>query len=430
MDSIEFDYTNVSRFIEDEEIVLQREIGEKVFSSLLKGEVKGSEFLGWLEQPSRVTAEEQQQMEQAAEALNNRTEVTVVIGIGGSYLGAKSVIEALAGTFDTRKIIFAGHHLSSDYYYDLGEYLKDKEFGICVVSKSGTTTETVVAFRLLRKILEQQKGKEEARRRVVVITDKEKGELIKLAKSEGYATFFIPEDVGGRFSVLTPVALFPIALAGFDIRAFVEGALYMQKELLQNRGAKALDYAAVRNALYRKGYTIEMMVNYHPKLLHLSEWWKQLYGESEGKEHEGIFPAAVSFTTDLHSMGQFIQEGPRNLFETVVSIEKEAHPMVVPEEEHGLDKFDFLTGKRIEEINKIAEQGTCLAHVGGGVPNTRIILPELSEYYLGQLYYFFELACALSAGILGMNAFDQPGVEAYKREMFRLLRHDRQEENT
>lgn len=317
--------------------------------------------------------------------------------------------------------MFAGNNVSEDYLYELQRYIEHKRFGICVISKSGTTTEPAVAFRLLKEQLERQVGKEAARELIVAITDKEKGALRTLADREGYETFIIPDNVGGRYSVLTPVGLLPVALAGFDIRGLVRGAVDMRARCEEKNADLPMDYASVRNALYKAGFTIEITVNYNPKLHYVGEWWKQLYGESEGKENKGIFPASVDFTTDLHSMGQYIQQGRRDLFETVISVERPRYELVVPEDAENLDKLNFLAGKRIDEVNKMAELGTRMAHVDGGVPNLRVVMPELSEYYLGQLFYFYEMACAISGGLLGVNAFDQPGVEAYKKNMFRLL---------
>jgi glucose-6-phosphate isomerase len=311
--------------------------------------------------------------------------------------------------------------MAEDYYYELLNYLSDKEFGICVISKSGTTTETAIAFRLLKETLEKKVGEEEAAKRIVAITDGTKGVLKILANQEGYKTFVIPENVGGRYSVLTPVGLLPIAIAGFSVRDLVEGALAMYRFCLANESNLAVEYAVARIALYQKGYGIELLANYNPKLHYITEWWKQLFGESEGKEHKGIFPAGVDFTTDLHSMGQYIQEGVRMLMETVISVEEPNHQVVIPLDSANLDKLNFLAGKRVDEVNKMAELGTRLAHVDGGVPNMRISLPVLNAYYIGQLLYFFELACGISGSMLEVNPFDQPGVEAYKDNMFALL---------
>ncbi len=356
----------------------------------------------------------------------------VVAGIGGSYLGARAVIEALQNSFQwlTNKgkdpnILFAGNNIGEDYLYELCEYLKDKNFGVINISKSGTTTETALAFRLLRKQCEDQRGKETARKVIVAITDAKKGAARITADKEGYKSFVIPDNVGGRFSVLTPVGLLPIACAGFDIRQLVAGAKSMEEATKSSIDIKeniSAQYAAVRNALYQQaGKKIEILANFQPKLHFMAEWWKQLYGESEGKENKGIFPAAVDFTTDLHSMGQWIQEGERTIFETVISVEETNHKVLFPHDDENLDGLNFLEGKRVDEVNKMAELGTQLAHVDGGVPNIRIVMPKINEYYIGQLIYFFEKACGISGNILGVNAFNQPGVEAYKKNMFALL---------
>ena len=356
----------------------------------------------------------------------------MVAGIGGSYLGARAVIEALGNSFSwltgdkkNPTIVFAGNNIGEDYLYELTEYLKDKKFGVINISKSGTTTETALTFRLLKKQCETQRGKDEARDVIVAITDAVKGAARAAATKEGYKTFVIPDNVGGRFSVLTPVGLLPIAIAGFNIKALIQGAADIENatgtDVPFEENPAAL-YAAVRNALYAQaGKKIEIMVNYQPKLHFMSEWWKQLYGESEGKDGKGIFPASCDFTTDLHSMGQWIQQGERSIFETVLSIEKTNHEVLFPNDEENLDGLNFLAGKRVDEVNKMAELGTRLAHVDGGVPNIRLSVPELNEYYIGQLIYFFEIACGISGNVLGVNPFNQPGVEAYKKNMFALL---------
>jgi len=363
-----------------------------------------------------------------------------MIGIGGSYLGAKAVIDALSNSFEWLQpkyksplIVFAGHNICEDYLYELQELLKNKKFGIICISKSGTTTEPALAFRLLKTQLEEQQGKKEAQKLIIAITDKSKGALRKLAEQEGYKTFVIPDDVGGRFSVLTPVGLLPIAVAGFNIRQLIAGAAQMEKicDIDVPFGENpATHYAVVRNELYKMGKKIEILVNYHPKLHYISEWWKQLYGESEGKENKGIFPAAVDFTTDLHSMGQWIQEGERIIFETVISIKEPNYLKIFPYDKDNLDGLNFLAGKRIDEVNKMAELGTLIAHVDGDVPNIKIEIPKLNEYYLGELIYFFEKACGISGYLLGVNPFDQPGVEAYKKNMFALLGKPGYEEQT
>ncbi|MDR0544832.1 MAG: glucose-6-phosphate isomerase [Odoribacteraceae bacterium] len=425
MKQLTVDTTGASEFTSPAEIAELKQKAIEALNALLDGAVPGNEFLGWLRLPSSVSPEEIEQIQRAANDLRQRVEVVVVIGIGGSYLGAKAVIEALSGSFDALeqppKVIFAGHHLGEEYHVELQRYLQHRSFGICVISKSGTTTEPAIAFRVLRALLEQQVGKREAARRVIAITDERRGALRQLADKEGYQTFPIPDNVGGRYSVLTPVGLLPVALAGFDVSELVKGAAAIQQRSLQLADASAIDYAVARNALYRKGYTTEITVNYNPRLHYLVEWWKQLYGESEGKQHLGIFPAGANFSTDLHSLGQFIQEGPRTLFETVISVEQTAYPLVVPRDPLDLDNLNFLAGKQLDQINKMAEQGTRAAHLAGGVPNLRLLLPALTGYHLGELLYFYQLACGISAGILGVNAFDQPGVEAYKKNMFALL---------
>ena len=404
---------------------------KKGFELLHNGNGPGNDFLGWLHLPSSITEADLKDIEDTAAVLRSTCEIVVVIGIGGSYLGTKAVLEALNNSFDwlqkDRKnpvIVYAGHTIGEDYLYELAEILKDKQFGIINISKSGTTTEPALAFRMLKKQLEDAVGKAEAKSRIVAITDKAHGALRTLANQEGYKTFVIPDNVGGRFSVLTPVGLLPIAVAGISIRELVAGAVSMEKATdisVPFAENPAAIYAATRNALYESGKKIELLANFHPKLHYIGEWWKQLYGESEGKENKGIYPASVDFTTDLHSMGQWIQEGERTIFETVISIENPDRNMLVPSDEADLDGLNFLAGKRVDEVNKMAELGTQLAHVDGGVPNLKITMPELSPYYIGQLFYFFEKACGVSGYVLGVNPFDQPGVEAYKKNMFALL---------
>jgi glucose-6-phosphate isomerase len=395
------------------------------------GSGAGNDFLGWLHLPSSVAEAELEDIEHTAGLLRSKCEIIVVIGIGGSYLGTKAALEALNHSFDfllkdrrNPVILYAGHHISEDCLFELGEILKGKSFGLISISKSGTTTEPALAFRILKKQLEEAVGREEARRRIVAVTDAGKGALRTLAGQEGYKTFVIPDNVGGRFSVLTPVGLLPIAAGGVSIRRLLSGAVDMEKatgkDIPFSQNIAAL-YAATRNELYRKGKKIEILANFHPKLHYIAEWWKQLYGESEGKENKGLFPASVDLTTDLHSMGQWIQEGERSIFETVLSVEKPAQKVVIPTDEANLDGLNFLAGKRVDEVNRMAELGTSLAHVDGGVPNIRITLPEMNAYYIGQLFYFFEKACGISGYLLGVNPFDQPGVEAYKKNMFALL---------
>jgi glucose-6-phosphate isomerase len=400
-------------------------------AALHNGTGKGSDFLGWLNLPTSIDEAHLADVENTAKILRDNCEIVVVIGIGGSYLGAKAVIDALSNSFDwlqtertSPAVVYAGQNIGEDYLYELQELLKNKKFGIISISKSGTTTEPALAFRLLKTQLEEQQGKEAAKNLIVCVTDKARGALRTLATQEGYKTYVIEDNIGGRYSVLSPVGLLPIAVAGFDIRKLVEGAVTMEKlcgEDVSFEENPAAQYAAVRNELYKSGKTTEILVNFHPKLHYIGEWWKQLYGESEGKENKGIFPAAVDFTTDLHSMGQWIQEGERNIFETVISVNEPNHTKIFPHDEANLDGLNFLSGKRVDEVNKMAELGIMIAHVDGGVPNLKIELPKLNEYYLGELLYFFEKACGISGYVLGVNPFDQPGVEAYKKNMFALL---------
>ncbi|MDE6268366.1 MAG: glucose-6-phosphate isomerase [Muribaculaceae bacterium] len=405
---------------------------DAALDKLNNGTGAGNDFLGWVNLPSTMGINLIKDIEDTAEQLRKDCEVVVAIGIGGSYLGAKAVIEALSNSFDkNQKVIFAGQNIGEDYLHELQAYLADKKFGIIVISKSGTTTEPAIAFRLLKEQLEKQLGKAEASKRIVAITDAKKGALRQLATEEGYKTFVIDDNVGGRFSVLTPVGLLPIAVAGFDIKALVEGAKNME-EFTRNAGEynTAELYAMTRNALYRAGKKIEILVNYNPKLHYLAEWWKQLYGESEGKDGKGIFPAAVDNSTDLHSMGQWIQEGERTIFETVISVEAPNNTVVIPTDEANLDGLNYIAGKRVDEVNKMAELGTRIAHIDGNVPNLRITIPALTEGYLGEILYFFEKACGISGYMLDVNPFNQPGVEAYKRNMFALLAKPGYEEAT
>ena len=398
--------------------------------ALEDGTCAGNDFLGWLHLPSSITPAFIDEINATAQTLRENCDAIVVAGIGGSYLGARAVIEALGNTFAWLRqdngpvILFAGNNIGEDYLAELCDYLSTRRFGIINISKSGTTTETALAFRLLRAQCEAQRGKEEARRVIVAITDAKKGAARVTADKEGYKSFIIPDNVGGRFSVLTPVGLLPIACAGFDIAALVKGAADMEKASGTDVAYEdniAMQYAAMRNALYQAGKKIEILANYQPKLHSMNEWWKQLYGESEGKDGKGIFPAAVDLTTDLHSMGQWIQAGERTIFETVISVEQPEHHVLFPHDDENLDGLNFLEGKRVDEVNKNAEAGTRLAHIDGGVPNLRIVMPRLDAYHLGQLIYFFEVGCGMSGLLLGVNPFDQPGVEAYKKNMFALL---------
>ena len=428
---IKIDISQILDFIPKGGIgALESDVKESILK-LENGSGAGNDFIGWMNLASKTESGLIDAIEDTAKVLRDNCEVVVVAGIGGSYLGSRAVIEALSNSFsqliqDKRnpQILFAGHNISEDYLYELTEYLKGKKFGIINISKSGTTTETALAFRLLKKQCEDQFGKDTARKVIVAITDAKRGAARVCADKEGYRSFIIPDNVGGRFSVLTPVGLLPIAVAGFDIRQLIKGAADMEalttsKVTLADNPAAM--YAAARNALYRNGKKIEILANFQPKLHYLSEWWKQLYGESEGKENKGIFPASVDFSTDLHSMGQWIQEGERTIFETVISVDKVQHSVLVPADDENLDGLNYMAGKHVDEVNKMAELGTKLAHVDGGVPNIRIVVPELNEYWIGQLIYMFEKGCGISGYVLGVNPFNQPGVEAYKKNMFALL---------
>jgi len=431
MSNIRLDISKAACFLEAGAVEAFEPQVKAAQKALEEGTCPGNDFLGWLHLPSSITPAFLDELQACANVLRENCEAIVVAGIGGSYLGARAVIEALSNSFawlvkDKKNptILFAGNNIGEDYLFELTAYLKDKKFGVINISKSGTTTETALTFRLLKKQCEAQRGKAEAKKVIVAITDAKRGAARTCADKEGYTSFIIPDNVGGRFSVLTPVGLLPIACAGFDIKQLVGGAQDMEKACGKDvpfAENPAAQYAAVRNGLYQKGKKIEIMVNYQPKLHFFSEWWKQLYGESEGKDNKGIFPASVDFTTDLHSMGQWIQEGERTIFETVISIEEPEKKLLFPEDEENLDGLNFLAGKRVDEVNKMAELGTRLAHVDGGVPNMRISVPKLNEYYIGQLIYFFEIACGISGNVLGVNPFNQPGVEAYKKNMFALL---------
>ena len=391
--------------------------------TLESGSGAGNDFLGWLHLPTSIDEQQLQAIESSAQQLRSECEYVITIGIGGSYLGAKAVIEALSDHFaayktgNGPKVLFAGNNIGEDYLYDLMDLVRGHKFGIIVISKSGTTTEPAIAFRLFKEMLEKQEGKEFAQRNIIAVTDARRGALRGLATQEGYATYVIPDNVGGRFSVLTPVGLLPIAVAGFNVRDLVAGAVEME----QNGDEQVINYAIARNALYQNGKKIEILANFTPRLHFLAEWWKQLYGESEGKDHKGIFPASVDFTTDLHSMGQMIQDGERTIFETVLSVGDQQHEVIIPNDDEDLDGLNYIAGKNVDYVNKMAELGTRLAHVDGGVPNLLITMPAVNERYLGQLIYFFEKACGVSGYMLGVNPFDQPGVEAYKKNMFALL---------
>ena len=408
-----------------------------IYETIYKKTGAGNDFLGWVNLPSEIDESLLADIEKTAADLRKKSEIFVVIGIGGSYLGARAVIEALQNHFapltgEKPLAVYAGHNMSEDYLHDLMAILDKKDYSLAVISKSGTTTEPAIAFRILKQHIINKYGEAEAASRIVAITDKARGALKQLANVKGYKTYIVPDDVGGRFSVLTPVGLLPIAVAGIDIRALVKGAIEMEKQCKANptKDNPISQYAVVRQVLYAQGLTNEIMVNYEPRLVYFSEWWKQLYGESHGKQHKGIFPASVTFSTDLHSMGQYIQDGLRNLFETVISVENSNHELRIPKENDDLDQLNYIAGKRISEVNHKAELGTVLAHEDGGVPNIRIVIPEVSAKVLGELIYFFEMACAVSGYMLDVNPFDQPGVEAYKKNMFALLGKKGFEEQT
>jgi len=432
LSKLRFDYSNALAFARQHEIDNLAPYVKLAHDQLHDKTGAGSDYLGWIDLPVNYDKEEFARIKEAAKRIQSDSEVLVVIGIGGSYLGARAAIEMLSHSFynvlpkekrGTPQIFFAGNNISSTYTKHLIELIGDRDFSVNVISKSGTTTEPAIAFRIFKELLENKYGKEGAKKRIYATTDKAKGALKTVADSEGYETFVIPDDVGGRYSVLTAVGLLPIAVAGIDIDAMMLGAAdasreYANPNLSENA---SYQYAAVRNALYRKGKTTEILVNYEPSLHFFSEWWKQLYGESEGKDHKGIYPASVDFSTDLHSMGQFIQEGTRNLFETVLQVDKSAEEIVIGEDKDNLDGLNFLAGKTVDFVNKKAFEGTLLAHTDGGVPNLVVTIPEISPYWFGYLVYFFEKACGISGYLLGVNPFDQPGVEAYKKNMFALL---------
>ena len=432
MESIKLDITKAAQFLNPGAVEAYAPQVAAAQEALEKATCPGNDFLGWLHLPSDIAPELLAEIQTVANTLRSKCEVVVIVGIGGSYLGARAVIEALGNSFawlvndkQNPTILFAGNNIGEDYLAELTEYLSDKKFGVINISKSGTTTETALTFRLLKKQCEAQRGKEMAKDVIVAITDAHKGAARAAATKEGYKTFVIPDNVGGRFSVLTPVGLLPIAVAGFNVEKLVEGARDMEKQTSTDvpfANNIAARYAAVRQALYSQaGKKIEIVANFQPKLHFMAEWWKQLYGESEGKDKKGIFPAACDFTTDLHSMGQWIQDGERSIFETVISVEEPNRRLLFPHDDENLDGLNFLEGKRVDEVNKMAELGTRLAHVDGGVPNIRISVPALNEYYLGQLIYFFEKACGISGLMEEVNPFNQPGVEAYKKNMFALL---------
>ena len=428
---IKVDISQILGFVPENEVMAFEPQVKDAISKLENGTGAGNDYIGWMDLASRTPAGLIDEIMAEAAVLRENCDTVVVAGIGGSYLGARAVIEAFQNSFSQLRndghnptILFAGHNISEDYLYELTEYLTGRRFGVFNISKSGTTTETALAFRLLKKKCEDERGLDMARKVIVAITDAKKGAARRLADEQGYRSFVIPDNVGGRYSVLTPVGLLPIAVAGYDIAALVRGAADMESltagsvPFAQNPSAL---YASARNALYRNGKKIEILVNFQPKLHFFSEWWKQLYGESEGKDGKGIYPSSVDFSTDLHSMGQWIQQGERSIFETVISVDSVSHSLLVPEDADNLDGLNYLAGKHVDQVNKMAELGTRLAHVDGGVPNIRITVPKLDEYWLGQLIYFFEKACGISGYLLGVNPFNQPGVEAYKKNMFALL---------
>ncbi len=431
MNTLQLDLSGIFSTISPEAVEAWASKSNTFQQALHQGTGLGSDFLGWINLPEEITDAQLTDLEATAKKLQASCDYVISIGIGGSYLGARAVIEALTPSFEVYQskhnapqVIFAGHNIGEDYLSELIAFLRDKRFGIINISKSGTTTEPAIAFRLLKALLEEQVGRAEARERIVAITDKSRGALRTLADKEGYKTFIIPDDIGGRFSVLTPVGLLPIAVAGFDIRELVRGAREMKAlvspEVPFDQNPAAL-YAAARNSLYQAGKKIEILGNFHPRLHYIGEWWKQLYGESEGKDGKGIFNASVDFSADLHSMGQWIQEGKRNIFETIISVERPDHELRIQSDTENLDGLNYLAGKRVDEVNKMAELGVRVAHIDGGVPNIRITLPQLSAYYIGQLFYFFEKAVGISGYMLEVNPFNQPGVEAYKKNMFALL---------
>jgi glucose-6-phosphate isomerase len=432
MAQVTFDYSNVKDFIREHEVDYMKKIATDAKDLLVSGTGAGNDFLGWIDLPVNYDKEEYDRIKKAAAKIQSDSEVLIVIGIGGSYLGARAAISLLSHSFsnklpkETRKtpeIFFAGNSISSTYLQHLIDIVGDRDFSVNIISKSGTTTEPAIAFRVFKKMLIEKYGKEEAAKRIYATTDKARGALKNLATEEGYESFVVPDDVGGRFSVLTAVGLLPIAASGADLDQLMAGAAAARERALNNAYEEndAVKYAAIRNILYNKGYGIEILCNYEPSLHYVSEWWKQLYGESEGKDGKGIFPASVDLTTDLHSMGQFIQDGSKNHFETLIQVDTSRCEIVMEEEDVDLDGLNYLAGKTVDFINKCAMNGTVLAHVDGGVPNLAFTMPEINEFHLGELFYTFEFACGVSGYILGVNPFDQPGVESYKRNMFALL---------
>ena len=432
MGKITFDYSKTAGFISEEEIGYMSRLTEQAKDVLVSKNGAGNDFLGWIDLPVDYDKEEFSRIEKAAEKIKKDSDVLIVIGIGGSYLGARAAIEFLRHGFHnslpkekrgTPEIYYVGNSISSTYLQGVIDVIGDRDFSVNVISKSGTTTEPAIAFRIFKKMLEDKYGQEEAAKRIYATTDKARGALKDLATKEGYESFVVPDDVGGRFSVLTAVGLLPIAVSGADIKALMDGAASGRELALNEKfeDNEAMKYAAIRNILLRKGKSVEVLANYEPALHYIGEWWKQLYGESEGKDQKGIFPAAVDFTTDLHSMGQYIQDGARIMFETVMNVEEARETITIEKEAEDLDGLNYLAGKTIDFVNKSAMNGTILAHTDGNVPNLMIKIPKMDEFHLGQLFYFFEFACGVSGYILGVNPFNQPGVESYKRNMFALL---------
>ena len=424
MNNLNLDYENVLEFVSKSELDLSIQDTLKSFDTLMSRKGAGNDFLGWLDLPQDYDKLEFERILKASEKIKSNSDVLLSIGIGGSYLGAKCAVELFKKYFNNNglEVIFVGNQISSTYLHELLDYLKDKDYSINVISKSGTTTEPAIAFRVLQKALIEKYGKEGAKERIFATTDKARGALKTLATQEGYETFVVPDDVGGRFSVLSAVGLLPIACASIDIKEIMRGANDTRIECQKKNSAnEAVIYAAIRNALYKKGYAVELLVNYEPRLNYFSEWWKQLFGESEGKDHKGIYPSSVSFSTDLHSLGQMIQDGKRHFFETVINILKPEYDLTILEDEANLDGLNFLSGKTMDYVNKMAMKGTSIAHTNGGTPNLRLDVKEINEYNFGSLIYYFEFACALSAYTLGVNPFNQPGVEEYKKNMFALL---------
>ena len=439
METIDISIDFVKSFIDEVKLNARKHEALEHLQALKNKTGKGNDFLGWVDLPETITSEELKKIEHVANEIRKKIDILVVVGIGGSYLGARAVIEMLNHNFnhilpqrERPIILYAGQNMGEDYLYQLLEVLNDYDYAITVISKSGTTTEPAIAFRLLKHHIENKYGKEEARKRIVAITDKEKGFLLELAKTEGYERFSIPDDVGGRYSVLTAVGLFPIAVAGGNIFELINGAKQMRHHIFKSSDDDnpAIAYALARNALYESGKFVEIMVSYTPRMHYFMEWWKQLYGESEGKENKGIFPASVDYTTDLHSLGQYVQDGKRMLFETVLSVKNPLNHLAIPHDPSNNDKLNFISYKRLSYVNEMARLGTLLAHIDGGVPNIIIEIPTINENYIGQLIYFFEIACGVSGYLLGVNPFDQPGVEAYKKNMFALMQKPGMEEES